>query len=185
MVVLVVPKLGKVAAITNPDPTNIGSVATVTDETGPANVESDKPVSESLTWSMVKLVGALAVVVVGIYGFLYILRRMMGGKLSANRTSRLIEVLETTFVAQKKSVSLVRFGDRAVLIGISEGNMTALAELGSEETTKIMAASAVEKPAPGFKNILHDAREKWLNLGIKRAASDLAAVDLKRPETVR
>jgi flagellar biosynthetic protein FliO len=184
MVLLVLPKFGRVAAVPNQNESSVGAVVTPSDGNKLAETDTGKVKMESLTMSMAKLMGALFVVVVGIYGFLYLLRRMMGSKLSANRNSRLIEVLETTFVAQKKSVSLVRFGDRAVLLGITDGNMTPLAELSAEETVKILAESTMEKSAPGFKNILQDARGKWRALTIKRAASEIAAIDLKRPETV-
>jgi flagellar biosynthetic protein FliO len=116
--------------------------------------------NDSMIISMAKLLAALAVVVAGIYGFLYLLRKMMGSKLSSNRNSRLIEVLETTYIAQKKSVSLIRFSDRSILVGISDGNITPLAELNPEETTRAMEESVSEKTSKGFKNILSEARDK-------------------------
>jgi flagellar biosynthetic protein FliO len=129
---------------------------------------SDEPVKTSaggltdgsITLSLLKLVAALIVVVIGIYGFLYVLRKMMGSKFSGNKKSRMIDVMETAYIAQKRSVSLVRFHDRAVLVGVSDNNIQPLAELTADETAKVLAEYAEEKPAPGFKNILGDAKEK-------------------------
>ncbi len=125
----------------------------------------------SMIWSLLKLVGALAIVVAGIYGFLYLLRKMMGSQLSSNRSHRLIEVLETNFIAQKKSVSLIRFAERAILVGVTDNSMTPLAELSSDETTKVIAEIQSDRPAAGFKGILHSAREKYrtLNFGGTKA----------------
>lgn len=121
----------------------------------------------SIIWTLVKLVGALILVIAGIYGFLYLLRKMMGSRLSSNRSHRMIEVLETSFIAQKKSVSLVRFAERAVLIGITDNTMTSLAELSSDETAKLISEIKNERTGAGFKGILNSAREKYrtLNFG--------------------
>ncbi|MCX6826375.1 MAG: flagellar biosynthetic protein FliO [candidate division Zixibacteria bacterium] len=152
---------------------------------GPNETQVKAVDSESVVISLAKLIGALVVVVGAIYGFLFILKKMMGAKLSANRGSRLIEVLETTYIAQKKSVSLVRFGGRAVLVGVSEGNMTALAELNPEETAQITAESTLEKSNVGFKNILIDAKEKIKAFSARRISISKSSEDVDRPVTVQ
>ncbi|MBN2227397.1 MAG: flagellar biosynthetic protein FliO [candidate division Zixibacteria bacterium] len=126
---------------------------------------------DSITMSLVKLILALVVVVVAIYGFLYVLRRMMGPKFAGNRNGSMIEVLETVYVAQKRSISLVRFHDRAVLVGIGDNGVQPLAEMSAEETAKAIAAHADAKPAAGFRNVLSDARDKlktWNMVGGNR-----------------
>jgi len=139
--------------------------------------------SDSITMSMVKLILALVVVVVAIYGFLYLLRRMMGPKFSGNRTNNMIEVLETVYVAQKRSVSLVRFHDRAVLVGIGDNGIQPLAEMTAEETARAVATYAEGKPVAGFKNVLSDARVKlktWNMAGNKRVE---ARGKIEKPQT--
>jgi len=122
----------------------------------------------SMTSSLIKLLGALIIVVVGIYGFLLMLRKMMGRKFSGNRKKNLLEVIETTYIAQKKSVSLVRFADRAVLVGISDNNISVLAEIDSEETSKIVASTQLEqKETTGFSSVLNDARSRLIGLNMK------------------
>ncbi|MFH2037152.1 MAG: flagellar biosynthetic protein FliO [Candidatus Zixiibacteriota bacterium] len=124
--------------------------------------------TDSMTSALVKLLGALTVVIIGIYGFLLMLRKMMGRKFSGSKKNRLLEVIETTYVAPKKSVSLVRFADRTVLIGVAENNISVLAEINSEETSKIMARTEVDTPSKaGFSSILNEARGKLIGLNMK------------------
>jgi flagellar biosynthetic protein FliO len=123
---------------------------------------------ESITLALIKLLAALIVVVVGIYGFLLLLRRMMGQKFSGNRKSNLLEVIETTYVAQKKSVSLVKFADRSVLIGVGESGISVLAELDELTTSEMLAKTDLnEKAATGFKHFLSEARVKLTGLNLK------------------
>lgn len=146
--------------------------------------QSAKPVyNESIAFSLAKLLGALLVVVVGIYGFLYLLRRMMGQRFSGNRSSNLIEVLETAYVAQKKSVSIVRFSDRAVLIGVGESGISVLAELNAEETGRMVAGFAAEKPSSGFRSVLRDAKGRLTGLNMGRLKTLRLSRNADRPQT--
>jgi flagellar biosynthetic protein FliO len=131
--------------------------------------------NDSMVIPLLKLFGALVVVVAAIYGFLLILRKMMGSKLSGNRSNSLIEVLETTHVGQKKSVSLVRYHDRSVLIGVADNSISVLAELDSVETGKILSGVSAGSPSNGFENILHHARRKIGNIGMKKIKAALVS----------
>lgn len=120
---------------------------------------------ESLLMPVLKLVGALLLVVVAIYGFLFLLKKMMSSGLPGTG-GRMIEVIESSAVAPKKSVALVRYSDRAVLIGIADNAISVLAELDPEETQKVLKeASSGRKPA-GFKGILDSAKGRIDNLGL-------------------
>ncbi len=155
--------------------------------TKPNNETEDNPItipgSGSMTMPFIKLIGALLLVVAGIYGFIYLLRRMMGGKFSANRRDNLIEVLETSYIAQKKSISLVRFADRAVLIGVGDTGINVLAELNPDETAKIIANQSLEKPVSGFKGVLKDARKSLTSLNIRKIKTLRITRDTKSPQT--
>jgi len=152
---------------------------------GSNDTQAAKAVSdESVALSLAKLLGALILVVAGIYGFLYLLRKMMGQKLSANRNHKLLEVLETTYVAQKKTVSLVRFSDRAVLIGIAESGINVLAELNPEETARVLSEfSSVKSPSAGFTGALKDAKAKLMSLNIGKLRATRLGGEEKRPQT--
>ncbi|SYZ74264.1 exported hypothetical protein [Candidatus Zixiibacteriota bacterium] len=139
---------------------------------------------ESMLWPLVKLVGALTLVVGCIYGFLYLLKRMMGAKLSSNREHRLLEVLETTYISQKKSVALIRVAERSVLVGITEENITPLTELDKDETTQMLGDLAPEKRPVGFKSLLREARGKFSSFNARKIKSTELTDEIKSPQTV-
>jgi flagellar protein FliO/FliZ len=140
------------------------------------------PDNDSMIMPMLKLFGALLLVVAGIYGFIYVLKRMMGGKFSANRKDNLIEVIETSFIAQKKSISLVRFTDRAVLVGVTDNGINVLAELNPEETAKVISDQSLERPVSGFRNVLKDARNGLMSLNLKKVKELHLTKDSKSPQ---
>jgi flagellar biogenesis protein FliO len=146
----------------------------VTEDGKPGGLPVKETGNESIIFSLLKLLGALIAVVIAIYGFLYILKLMMGRRLSANKSSSLIEVLETAHLSPKKALSLVRFSDRAVLIGVSDTGLTALAELDAEETAKIISEYAQTKAPSGFKSALKDARARMMFIGRRRVKMAVA-----------
>lgn len=132
-------------------------------ETGAASVFGDQTVYEPLSAlpSLAKLLGALFVVVVCIYVGVFLLKKVMGKKYTGGRQSDVLEVLESSFIAPKKSVTLLRVGDKSVLVGVSENQMTVLTELDADETATILARSETEQPeTASFKNVLSTATEK-------------------------
>ncbi|UCD17095.1 MAG: flagellar biosynthetic protein FliO, partial [Candidatus Zixiibacteriota bacterium] len=141
------------------------------------------PESDTVTMSLIKLSAALLVVVIAIYAFLYMLRRMMGSKFSGNRGNRMIEVLETVYIAQKRSVSLIRFHDRAVLVGVGDSGIQPLAELTVEETARIIAEQTEGKPASGFISALGDARNKLKTWNTARLRQRDVGGELEKPQT--
>jgi len=169
---LIMSQFGDVSAGYKPKPglteTAAGPAAgdVVSGKTASEETVSGAVLDESVYWSLAKLLAALVVITAGIYGFLYVLRRMMGNKISGNNGRKIIEVLETTYVAQKKSVSLIRCADRAVLVGIGDSGINVLAELDDEQTAAIMAEYAAEKPSTGFSGIMKDARDKLTGFNI-------------------
>ena len=125
--------------------------------------------------SLFKLISALVVVIACIYVGVYLLRRMMGKKYSGNRQNNLLEVLETTYIGPKKTVSLVRVADRAVLVGTSENHISPLAELDADETARLLAATGPEEETESFKKVLNTAVTKLKEFGFKR--NDKAALE--------
>jgi len=135
--------------------------------------ESTTVVSEGLKDSvfpaLMKMVGALFAVVACIYVGLFLLKKMMGKKYSGNRPGQNLEVLETTYLAPKKSVSLVRVADKAVLIGMTESNMSMLTELDPDQTAEIVEASEETQQSEGFDQLFGRAVGKLTDrIGLKR-----------------
>ncbi|MCP4704310.1 MAG: flagellar biosynthetic protein FliO, partial [candidate division Zixibacteria bacterium] len=139
---------------------------------------------ESLVGPLVKLILALVAVVGGIYGFLMVLRKMMGSKFSANKGNHQLETIETTYIAQKKSVSLIRYGEKAVLVGVADNSISVLAELDREETKKIISDYTVGKRETGFKSVFAGAREKVRSFDMKDLNVPWIPKENNRPQEV-
>jgi flagellar biosynthetic protein FliO len=177
----IIAKFGSVSA-GNVDPNEIGNSENPAQKDNSAGSQIMAP-DTSMIIPLIKLIGVLMLVVACIYGFIYVLKKMMGQKFSSNKKDNLIEVLETSYIAQKKSISLVRFVDRSVLVGVYDTGITVLAELNQDETTKIMADYAVSKPVSGFKNILKDARKSITSLNARRIKTIRISKDSESPQT--
>ena len=139
-------------------------------ETG-ATTDTDGPISfyTSTAPSLLKLISALVIVVVCIYVGVYLLKRLMGKKYSGNRRNNILEVLETTYIAPKKSVSLLRVADKAVLVGTSENQISVLTELDPDQTREVLAAIEPEAVTESFGNVFKSATDKLKEIGFKRA----------------
>jgi len=110
--------------------------------------------------SMFKLGSALVIVLISIYGGIFLLKKMMGRKYSGNRQHELLEIIETTFIAPKKSVTLIRVADKAVLIGTTETNISVLTELDSAKTKEILAQMESEPAGESFTGLFKSAAER-------------------------
>lgn len=89
-------------------------------------------VGVSMFGIILKLGLGLAVVVVLVWGSVAVLRRSSLGKQFSANTGR-VRVLERSYLGPKKSICLVRIGQRALAIGVTESNITTLAHLDDED----------------------------------------------------
>ncbi len=110
--------------------------------------------------SLLKVGGALAVVILAIYLGLFILKRMMGKKYSGNKKNNILEVLETTYIGPKKSISIIRVAGKSVLVASTENQISMLTEMDSDETKEIMREVNVEIEPDLFQNMLNSASVK-------------------------
>lgn len=105
--------------------------------------ETDGPVltgiDEGITAALGKMAAALVVVIMAIYGAVWGLKRLNGGRRRNRNGQRLLEVVESAYLAPKKTVALVRVADKAVVIGVTEGQMSVLTELDSDQTALALA----------------------------------------------
>ncbi len=119
--------------------------------------------------SVMKMVSALAVVIICIYAGIFLLKKLMGRKYTGGGKSDALEVLESSYIAPKKTVTLLRVGEKSVLVGVSENQMSVLTELDREETSEILSQCRVEQEEPAtFKSVLTTASGKIRELGLKR-----------------
>ena len=122
----------------------------------------------SVIGAMVKMISALALVIALVYGALYMLRRLMGRRLKGSGGTASLEVLETTFVGPHKAISLVRIGQRSVLVGVTDQQITTLTELDVEETREILGTSVQATGAEGFSGALSSAMERLKTIGLRK-----------------
>jgi len=123
--------------------------------------------SDSALPALAKMVGALLVVIVCIYLGVYLLKRTMGGRLHSSRGTNALEIIETAGLGQHKTLSLVRVGEKSVLVGVTEGRMTLLTELDADDTAAILASAPTEVDPDGFGRMLNTAAKSVKKFALK------------------
>ena len=147
--------------------TSISSVDKLTpteSATGSALVDSALP-------SMFRMASALVIVIACIYGALYLLKRLQRNRFSGRKGNAILEVIETTCIAPKKTISLVRVGEKSVLVGISEGQMNMLTELDADQTAAVMAEPEVVDETQQFSGSLTQAFKRLQTVAFKNKAA--------------
>ena len=139
-----------------------------------ATAAAGEPFEGTAMPSIVKMISALMVVLVCIYVALYLLKRLAGRRAGANGGNGALEVLETSYVAPKKTVSLVRVADKAVLIGVTDNGISMLTELDAQQTEALLAEKSATPSSDSFRKILGSATEKIRKVSLvkSRAALD-------------
>jgi len=137
-----------------------------------ATAESPEFVGAALP-SLMRMISALVIVIACIYGGIWLLRKGMNR--TGGTVGRTLEVLETTGVAPKKTVSLIRVADKAVLIGVTESGISLLTELTPEETAEIVQAQQPTASESGFGTLLATASGKLREIGLRRKQTAVEA----------
>ena len=104
---------------------------------------------------------SLLIVVVLIFGFVYILRRFVYNRGGTNLSNGLIKIINTTFIAPKKSIHLIKIMDRILVVGITENHMQTLAEFsGGEIPESIIENRKSNSSAKQFSSYLNVLLDK-------------------------
>ena len=122
----------------------------------------------SVAAAVAKMVSALALVILVAYGALFALKKMMNRRYGGGRNGGSLEVMQSTYVGPHKQVSLVRVGKRAVLVGITDHQITTLTELDPEETEEFVGQAGETAPHESFADKLNLASEKLKNFGLRK-----------------
>jgi flagellar biogenesis protein FliO len=88
----------------------------------------------------IRAITALALVALLLYGMFWILRFLSQGRLAAIGRSRLISVVESTFLSQNTAVHVVKIARRYYLVGASHGHVALISELPAEEVEPFIEA---------------------------------------------
>jgi flagellar biosynthetic protein FliO len=122
--------------------------------------------------SLIKMLAALAVVVVCIYVGIFLLKKLMNKRYTGSRGSSLLEIIETAYIDPKKSLSLVRVADKSVLIGVTENQISVLTELDPTLTQAVVEQSSKQQPNENFMTLLKSASGKLRGTGKSKGQPD-------------
>lgn len=101
----------------------------------------DEPVEEkkfSIMSYIGKYIAFLGLILLGIYGVVVLMKKgvLKKGKLGFLNQTDMVSVLNTTYIAPKKSIVMVKVHDKTLLLGNSDSGLTFLTELN--DTTGIL-----------------------------------------------
>ena len=175
IIVILVAAIGILLGV-NSDPVTADQSAAISGDQAGTTEAMSTTLTNSALPSLLRMVSALVIVIACIYGGIFLLRRLMGQRQGRQGQSNILEVLETTSVAPKKTVSLIRVADKAVLVGITETGMSVLTELSPDETAVVLEpVEDVSSPQPDFADSLGNA---WSRLrGTTPARETKAALE--------
>ena len=122
--------------------------------------------------SLVRIISALVIVVVCIYVGIFLLKKLMSKRHGRSTVNGNLEIIETIHIAPRKSVTLIRVGEKSILVGTTEGSMSLLCEQNEIETGKLLVETEPEAAAIGFGEMLSAAvaRVKEVALKSKKTA---------------
>ncbi len=121
--------------------------------------------------SLIKMLIALAVVVVCIYVGIFLLKKLMAKRHTGHSGNSLLEVIETAYIDPKKSLSLVRVADKSVLIGVTDNQISVLTELDQQHTESMVQQLSRQQSSDGFMSMLKSASDKLRGQGPRRDQS--------------
>ncbi len=119
--------------------------------------------------ALIKLVLALGLILVIIYGSVWLMKRFSLGKVVGN--SELISVVDKRFLAPKQAVYLLKVGKQHLLVGSSEAGLTKIAALTSEDLEEKPLPPGTAPASSKFNRVLRQARNSFMPLLRNREAS--------------
>lgn len=140
--------------------------AQVTDTSGVSDSQveniwkSDDGGSEqSVFWAIAKGIGSLLLILVLIYGMVWSIKVGMGKRAMLSPDPDEVRIISRTYLAPKKSLTLVKVFDKAILLGETESTISALTEIPGDA---------------GWKDLLNEMdSRKAENTGFQRKLSDI------------
>lgn len=105
--------------------------------------------------SIMRMIVALAIVLACIYGCVFLLKRFGPNKTGRSGEKRMLEMIDSISVGPKKMIAVVRVGERAVVVGITDTQMTSLSELDKDELPDGCLEKMAERKTapPNFANL--------------------------------
>jgi flagellar biosynthetic protein FliO len=145
-----------------------GNVTTV-----PADQQAVPESNTGMAGAVAKMVSALAVVIAAVFGGLYLLRKLMGKRTSKTGRSDVLDVIQTTYLGPHKTISLVKIGNRSVLVGVTETQIATLTELSEAETAEILTDAVTQTAPDAFAGFLKHATARIRQIGVRKEQAAL------------
>ena len=128
----------------------------------------DLPYQQPVSVFSVKNISMVLIVIGLLVLFLHFLRKFMFRPLGGGMSGGQFRVIRQFHLGSKKSVTLVRFADRLLLLGVTDSSITTLAEIDDpEEVSKIVEDTAGS--AGGQVGNFKDIYQNLLSRGGKNA----------------
>ncbi len=102
-----------------------------------------------LLWGVLQMLAALAVVVGLILLFYYVSNRWLNSGMSVSGTQRYIRLIETRFLAPKKSLFLVEVGGEYLLLGSSAEGLQFIKQVDMLEEIEVLDGQGLGKRVSG------------------------------------
>lgn len=141
-----------------------GSLLAQSEKQAPEEFSSD------LGPALLKLLGALVLIVVVIYGSVWIMKRFSGAR-SATGGGKAITVLERHFLAPKQALYLIRVGKQHMLVGGAESGLRHIADIPAEDFAQPEKEGPHRSEESKFNKVLKQARQTFRPMLRSREAS--------------
>ena len=92
-----------------------------------------------------KTISYLLLIVVLIFGVVYVLKRFVYNRIEFSEYKRVIKVLSSTYIAPKKSLMLVEAAGRLLLLSVTDNGMNLITELKKEEYEEYLQTENADK----------------------------------------
>ena len=125
--------------------------AAESEETG----EPGAMAAPSMTAMSMKVIGSVALVIGLLYGAVYVMKRFGPGFGARGVRENAIAVVHKRHIAPKKAIYILKIGQRSMVVGVTDSQISHLADLTDEDVDSIKAE---EKPKTStFKQYLFGA----------------------------
>ncbi|GAM09686.1 flagellar biosynthesis protein, FliO [Geobacter sp. OR-1] len=141
---------------------------------GEALAQGQSPLEgPSLLWSMLQTIAALAVVVGLILLFYYVSNRWLRAGLATGNQQKYIRVIETRFLAPKKSLVLVEVGGEYLLLSSSGDGLQFIKQVDMLEEIEVIDSPMLGKLVP------ENLQNKIIDLMARRPRKNTAEAPMR------
>jgi flagellar biosynthetic protein FliO len=107
---------------------------------GPTRTESpDEVPNPGMGGMAIKVIGSVVLLIGVLYAGMYAMKVLSGRGGRGGLDSGAISVLHKTHIAPKKAIYVLKVGDKAMVLGVTDSQINHLSDLTEEELTSIKA----------------------------------------------